>query len=322
MLNIAVITFGNSVYTASIGCSLNRPAKDARFNGGIALTDRQIAPSDKAPLRLFEEFCAQGTSLLLRPQQRIPLSLDDKMFVLKEGMIAIDAMPAKGKLQVLDFLIAHDAFSSSAIFSTSKVSLRAITGTALVAIEPPEYYHAVPTSDYWAFLIEHCVRQLERVNLHQLMIGRLETEARVASFVLALAMRSVRGRSLQGAPQMTVALPMSRVDIANYLVINCDTLSRTMMRFCDSGLIERVGRHVIRITNFDGLKQKSPISPLLSDIFLKKTGEDAIRLQPSAGNNTPQRPAYEQRSRGLPDPEKHPASLSIAGQRNASRGVL
>ena len=289
---------------------------------GIALIDREVASSDKAPLRLFEAFCAQSTSLSLRPQQRIPLSISDKMFVLKEGMIAIDAMPAKGKLQVLDFLIAPDGFSSSAIFSNSKVSLRAITSTTLVAIEPPEYYHDLPASDYWSFLIEHCVRQLERVNMHQLMIGRLETEARVASFVLALAMRSVRGRSLQGAPQMTVALPMSRVDIANYLVINCDTLSRTMMRFCDSGLIERVGRHVIRITNFDALKQKSPISPLLADIFLKKDGEDDIRFEPSAGRSPLSRPVHDLRGRGLHEQDKHPSSLSIAEQRNASRGVL
>ncbi|WP_334434726.1 hypothetical protein [Bradyrhizobium sp. AZCC 1610] len=36
-------------------------------------------------------------------------------------------------------------------------------------------------------------------------------------------------------------------DIANYLVINCDTLSHAVMRFCDCGLIERESRHGIRI---------------------------------------------------------------------------
>ena len=65
------------------------------------------------------------------------------------------------------------------------------------------------------------------MNIHQLMIGRLETEPRVAPSILGLALRNV----CEDTPEISVALPMSCTDIANYLVINCDTLSRTMMRF-------------------------------------------------------------------------------------------
>ena len=96
--------------------------------------------------------------------------------------------------------------------------------------------------------------QLARANIHQLMIGRLETEQRVASFILDLALRDLR----EGTPGISVALPMSRTDIANYLVINCDTLSRTMMKFCDYGLLERENRHAIRVVDLDALKKKIP----------------------------------------------------------------
>jgi hypothetical protein len=145
--------------------------------------------------------------------------------------------------------------------------LRAISKTALIALDPPDRYHALSVKDYWRLLMWQCFKQFARVNLHQLMIGRLETEARVASFLLALALRNVRDQALDDKAPVTVALPMSRVDIANYLVINCDTLSRTMMRLGDQGLIERLSRHAVRVTDLDALMNASPIASLLSKVY-------------------------------------------------------
>ena len=107
---------------------------------------------------------------------------------------------------------------------------------------------------------------MARVNVHQLLIGRLETEQRVASFILSLALRNVR----KDTREVSVELPMSRTDIANYLVINCDTLSRTMMRFCDCGLIKRESRHALRVIDLDALRKKSPLASLLSAVFEKR----------------------------------------------------
>jgi CRP/FNR family transcriptional regulator, anaerobic regulatory protein len=225
------------------------------------------APDETEVARFMEAVCGQGDCLHLRPQQRVPLPPVEKVIVLREGMLAIDAMPAKGKLQVLDFLVAGDVVSASTVLPTPGVSLRAITSASLVVLDHPAVDRAVPAHDYWMFLIAQCLNQLARVNIHQLTIGRLETEPRVASFVLGLALRNVR----EDTAKISVALPMSRTDIANYLVINCDTLSRTMMRFCDCGLIERESRHAIRIIDLDGLRRKSPLASLLSAVFEKRT---------------------------------------------------
>jgi len=132
-------------------------------------------------------------------------------------------------------------------------------------LDPPAVDRAVPAHDYWTFLIAQCWNQLARMNIHQLMIGRLETEPRVASFILGLALRNV----CEDTPEISVALPMSRTDIANYLVINCDTLSRTMMRFCDCGLIERESRQAACVINLDALRKRSPLASLLSAVFEK-----------------------------------------------------
>jgi CRP/FNR family transcriptional regulator len=227
------------------------------------MTTRHSTPDKTEAFRVFEAICAQGDCLNLRPQQRVQLPPAGKVIVLREGMLAIDAMPSKGKLQVLDFLVAGDVISASTVLPMPLVSLRAITSASLVALDPRDFDQGVPIHDYRTFLIAQCFNQLARVNVHQLIIGRLETEPRVASFILGLALRNVR----EDTPKMTVALPMSRTDIANYLVINCDTLSRTMMRFCDYGLIERESRHAIRVVNLDALKKKSPLASLLSLVF-------------------------------------------------------
>ena len=280
------------------------------------MTPRQMAPHKTEASRSFEEICAQGECLRLRPQQRVPLPPADKVFVLREGMLAIDAMPAKGKLQVLDFLVAGDVVSASAVLPTPRVSLRAITSASLFALDPPEFCRAERVHDYWTFLIAQCFKQMARVNIHQLMIGRLETEPRVASFVLALALRSVR----ENTPRITVALPMSRNDIANYLVINCDTLSRTMMRFCDCGLIERESRHTISVIDLDALKKKPPLSSLLSAVFMTKSCRQEVRLGLTAEGNVLFPSVHENRCVILPAATTGPLSHSSAEHPDASRG--
>jgi CRP-like cAMP-binding protein len=242
-------------------------------------------PDEPEPDGFLDTICANGDWLHLRSQQRVPRLPPGKVIVLQEGMLAVDAMPAKGKLQVLEFLVAGDVVSASSLLLTPGVSLRAISNVSLVSLDPPAVDRAVPGHDYWSFLNAQCIYQLARANIHQLMIGRLETEQRVASFILDLALRDLR----EDTPEISVALPMSRTDIANYLVINCDTLSRTMMRFCDCGLLERESRHAIRVVDLDGLKKKSPLASLLSTVFEKTK----IRRQDGTG-------CYPERSAAMP----------------------
>jgi CRP/FNR family transcriptional regulator len=233
-------------------------------------------PDETERARFLDTICANGDWLHLRSQQRVPRLPPGKVIVLQEGMLAVDAMPAKGKLQVLEFLVPGDVVSASTLLLTPGVSLRAISNVSLVSLDPPAVDRTVSDHDYWNFLNAQCMYQLARANIHQLMIGRLETEQRVASFILDLALRSFR----EDTSEISVALPMSRTDIANYLVINCDTLSRTMMRFCDSGLLERENRHAVRVVDLDALKKKSPLASLLSAVLEKAK----TQLQASTGS--------------------------------------
>jgi CRP-like cAMP-binding protein len=257
---VTVLVWFTCVHIADAGGAIMAMGQESPIE-----SDEAVIPSS---VRLYERISGQGTCLVMRKQQRVSLPPTSKLIMLRQGMLAVDAMADKEKLQVLDFMAPGDVISMSVMISTPKISLRAITETELSVLHGLGPYQDAIVNDCWQFLVGRCFKQLARLNVHQLMIGRLETEARVASFILAFALRS-RKRASGDAANAVVELPMSRVDIANYLVINSDTLSRTMMRFCDRGLVQRVNRHALRVVDFDGLKKTTPISSLLVEAFLE-----------------------------------------------------
>jgi CRP/FNR family transcriptional regulator len=58
-------------------------------------------------------------------------------------------------------------------------------------------------------------------------------------------------------------MPLSRTDMADYLGLNADTLSRTMSRLRASGLISHPERHRAVVRDFAALAALSPAAPSL-----------------------------------------------------------
>src|SRR3954447_14257755 len=117
------------------------------------------APSETEPVHFVDTICANGDWLHLRSQQRVPRLPPGKVIVLQEGMLAVDAMPAKGKLQVLEFLVPGDVVSASTLLLTPGVSLRSISNVSLVSLDPPAADRGVSGHDYWSFLNAQCMYQ-------------------------------------------------------------------------------------------------------------------------------------------------------------------
>ena len=82
-----------------------------------------------------------------------------------------------------------------------------------------------------------------------LLLGRKTAQERVASFLLTLSRRAVE----RGSVANPVDVPMSRDDIADFLGLTTETVSRTMTRLRGQNLIVANKDKTIEIVNADAL---------------------------------------------------------------------
>ncbi|MCW3477799.1 Crp/Fnr family transcriptional regulator [Limobrevibacterium gyesilva] len=87
-------------------------------------------------------------------------------------------------------------------------------------------------------LLEVASNELVAAQEQMLLLGRKTARERLASFLIARA--SIPTHCVAQAPGMarTVTLPMTRGDIADYLGLTIETVSRTLTRLKADGLIE------------------------------------------------------------------------------------
>lgn len=102
-------------------------------------------------------------------------------------------------------------------------------------------------------------RQLARAALHQASLGTLDGPQRFAGFLIEMA----RETGVAAGPAIAIELPLSRVEIAHYLALNADTLSRLMSRMKSDGLITQKSRHCITLRDWKAVAALCPIAPAL-----------------------------------------------------------
>lgn len=80
-----------------------------------------------------------------------------------------------------------------------------------------------------------------------MLLGRKNAEQRVASFLLEMADRS--------SSEPTIELPMTRQDIADYLGLTIETVSRTLTQLESASTIDRPSIRRVRLCNRAALRR-------------------------------------------------------------------
>jgi CRP/FNR family transcriptional regulator len=84
-----------------------------------------------------------------------------------------------------------------------------------------------------------------------LLLGRKTAREKLVSFMLTLARRAERA----GRPVTSIDLPMNRTDIADYLGLTTETVSRTLARLVKDGLMEIPSISCILLSDREGLEE-------------------------------------------------------------------
>jgi CRP/FNR family transcriptional regulator len=146
-----------------------------------------------------------------------------------------------GRRQVIDFLVAGDCFGLLGIEHYT-YSVEAIVRSTVARYPRANIETAVRSNPQFAVrLLEFAETDLERAHVQMLLLGRKSAEEKVAAFLMRFASR--RDNAADG--RLVIRLPVSRQDMADYLGLTIETVSRTLSRLRQDGLIALESRQQV-----------------------------------------------------------------------------
>jgi CRP-like cAMP-binding protein len=184
-----------------------------------------------------------GLTVRARPGQTIVLEGDpcSHCFRVLTGAVRLYKSTADGRRQLIDFLTQGECFG---LFGAQYTySVEAITHATLIKTARATLAAAVREQSALADrLIELAATELARAHEHMLLLGRKNAQEKVASLLLELA-RRIRSDGAKPA----FRLPLSRQEMADQLGLTIETVSRTMTRFREEGLIALSTPHDVEL---------------------------------------------------------------------------
>ncbi len=174
------------------------------------------------------------------------------LYAVRSGCVKSYVDSETGEEQVLGFHLPGELVGLDAIYSGKHQCSALALDTAMVCRLPFNELSRMTRE------IPNLQRQLFRLMSRDLetshsLSGNHTVEERMAAFLLGFGER-MRAR---GFSATHFVLPMSRQDIASYLRLATETVSRALTRFERQGLIE-VTRREIRLIDAGGLEQFCP----------------------------------------------------------------
>lgn len=190
------------------------------------------------PDHLLPDHLALGITISVSAGKTLVIEGDpiDHYFRIVDGSVRLYKAVVDGRRQILDFLGPEDSFGLTGL-SVHSYSAEAITDVVMVQYSKLRLEAAIEGQPELSRQLLHLAcSELDRAQQRMLLLGRKSADERLASFILDLAKRQA-GTDLR--------LVMSRQDIADYLGLTIETVSRLFTRFKRAGLIGLPDRHSV-----------------------------------------------------------------------------
>jgi len=174
------------------------------------------------------------------------------LFAIRTGVFKTRVTTEDGRDQVTGFQMAGEIIGLDGIVNGQHSCDAVALEDAEVCVMPYERLEELSREVTALQRHVHQVMSREIVREHgvMLLLGSMRAEERLAAFLMNL----VKRLHARGFSATELILRMTREEIGSYLGLKLETVSRTLSKFVEEGVVEVNQRHV-RITNADALKQ-------------------------------------------------------------------
>lgn len=173
------------------------------------------------------------------------------IYAVRSGTCKTAMLRSDGREQVTGFHMAGEVMGLEGLaHGTHRITATALEEGEVCLIPYERLVAATVATPGAKDLVRHLMGQeMERDHGMMVVLGLTDAGERLAAFLLNLSER----HASRGWSPRELHLRMSRGDIASFLGVKLETISRTFSSFQKRGFLEVSGRHV-RITDLEGLK--------------------------------------------------------------------
>jgi CRP/FNR family nitrogen fixation transcriptional regulator len=172
----------------------------------------------------------------------------DYLYKVVSGAVRTSKLLLDGRRQIGSFYLPGDVFGLE-IGNDHAFSAEAITDSKVRVVRRSELIGLASLDGTIAHQMwKVAARELARIQNHILLLVK-NAQERVVSFLLEMADRTPEGRPIE--------LPMSRQDIADYLGLTIETVSRTLTALDRDGAIHLLTAHSVIVRQRSALARLS-----------------------------------------------------------------
>jgi CRP/FNR family transcriptional regulator len=171
------------------------------------------------------------------------------LFNVTAGTVKLYKLLPDGRRQITGFLFSGD-FMGLSINERYAYSAETVTATSLCRFprrKMDQLMDEFPKLQRRLFSLAS--NELASAQDQMLLLGRKTAKEKIASFLVSVAQRAVR----RGQKDNPVHLPMSRADIADYLGLTTETVSRTFTQLKAGGVIRLLEGGKVQLSNKEAL---------------------------------------------------------------------
>jgi CRP/FNR family transcriptional regulator, anaerobic regulatory protein len=169
------------------------------------------------------------------------------------GIASLTQTMEDGRRQMVGLLLPSD-FVGRPGRATAAFDVTATTDLVMCCFRKKPFEELMTTTPHVAQrLLEMTLDELDAAREWMLLLGRKTAREKIASLVLIIARRDAALHLRRGSGKMAIDLPLTREEMADYLGLTLETVSRQISALRKDGVIELEGNRHVRIPDMDCL---------------------------------------------------------------------